>query len=183
MVRLSPQNRECPIQLLEHHNPGELMGKRKRPQTPAGCGPCEQRRIQAVGAADHQRQRPGCQQPAFQLPGQLPAAPAGTRPGPAQRPWSARGSLPRAARPPPPLGRGVGSPAGLADLLLPEGDVALQPAGVVVSGLRGSTAAACPPHDAMSTPYLPAARCPAARLQAYIPRSRCTAATRSIACM
>jgi hypothetical protein len=208
MVRLAPYNRERSIDLLQNNDTGELVRERKGTQTPPDMRSGDQSRIQPLRTANQQRERPGGKQPAFELTGQLSAGPAGTL----SRQRNDRGALLNPGFQPGglfgALDLWIWCAASLGNFLLPQGNVSSQAADVLVGGLsvvgpkfpdgdngEVHVSAAAGPWGRgavlrmLSRPFsaglhsLP--RCPAAPLSryAYIPRSRCTTATRSMACI
>ena len=191
MVRLPPQNRERPVKLLNDNHTGELMRKGEGAKAPSRGRLDNQRRIEAPRPPDGQHDRTRGHKPALQLACQLRAMPAGAVPS--QRHERGPVGYPRTE----PLrllgllGRHRRSSASLAHLALPEAGVSLEAPGVIVDCL---TVVGAQLTDGNDTDFHTSAGkagsgdagsqvSPLTRLHAYIPLSRCTAATRSIACM
>jgi hypothetical protein len=80
MVRLTSQNGERPVHLLNHHHACQLMRQGERSEAPGVLAALEELFIQPGRAADGERKWPRLQQPPIQPLGQLRAAPRGAQP-------------------------------------------------------------------------------------------------------
>ncbi len=125
MVRLSPQNRERSIDLLDDYDAGELVRESKRTEAPGGGRPCDQRRVKAVRASNYERQRACREQPALQLLRQVGAGPACADSGQSNQIGALRYASAKSISFLSPLTGNIRCPARLPHLVLSEGDVAL----------------------------------------------------------
>jgi hypothetical protein len=76
MIRLPPQNRECPVQLLDYDDASQLVRQRERPEAPGSRCAADQCCVEAVGPSDDEGQRPGCKHPTVQLFGEVCTGPS-----------------------------------------------------------------------------------------------------------
>ncbi len=135
MVRLSPQNRERPIELLAHNYPRQLVRKGERAEAPTGHCRADQVSVQPVRPSDHECERACQQQPALQLLGEICTGPAGTDPRQCNHVGSLGDPSDESFGFLSPLSRGSRCSAGLSHFVLVKGDVSLEPMGIVVEGL------------------------------------------------
>jgi hypothetical protein len=133
MIRLPPQNRESPIELLHDHHPRELVGERERTETPTRGRSGREPGRESVGSSDHQCHRSCSHAPTLDLPGQFIRAPGDSRSSERHHRASGRkfGAEPRGLLVPLCLDRGRA--AGFPHLDLPESDVTAEPPGILVA--------------------------------------------------
>src|ERR1041385_4759951 len=182
VVRLPPQDRPRPVPLLHHHDPRQLVREGERPEAPARRGTPHHLGVEAERPADEERGRHAALEPSLQPPGQLLAAPRRAPAverhdvGPLRHRVEQRArflALPERRAP---------RVLRLPDFPLDQRAVAAKPVEILVADgpvggpeLPHGKEMGIHPFSLLATRSLLA--------YAYIPRSRCTPATRSIATM